>query len=147
MLQMQLELQPGKSRVQLNSKTPHRQPAAHWAARTKQQVPPGGCASVDGVNPGESKARAKANVSSRAFLMMHLLGVELRKVFGAARPRTIDADLQISCWVGGRLMVNILFIHDDKLLATPGRGRKHPADLPNPFPPCRSVTAHPTRGN
>jgi hypothetical protein len=77
MLQMQLELHPGKSRVQLNSKTPHWQPAAHWTNRTAQQEPAGGCASVDGASPGESRARAKANVSSRAFLMMYLLDVEL----------------------------------------------------------------------
>jgi hypothetical protein len=97
MLQTQFELQPGKSRVQLNSKTPHRQPAAHWANRTAQQVPAGGCASVDGVSPGESKARTKAKVKSRAFLMMHLLDVELCEASGTARPRTSYLNLQMSC--------------------------------------------------
>jgi hypothetical protein len=71
MLQTQFEWHPGYSRVQLNSKTPHWQPAAQFANCTAQQLPAGEDWAV--AKPGARIARIRAKVSSRAFLMVYLL--------------------------------------------------------------------------
>jgi hypothetical protein len=73
MLQTQFEWHPGNSRVQLNSKTPQSQLAAHCANRTAQQEPAGG-ADWAAPRPGARTMRVRAKIRSKAFLMVQLLG-------------------------------------------------------------------------
>ena len=64
MLQTQLELQPGKSRVQLNPNTPQSQFAAHLANLTAQHVPGGSCCASVVVRP-DRRTNAKVRVQSQ----------------------------------------------------------------------------------